>query len=84
MADPREEVLIEYTNYRGERRWWRIRPVNVAFENSEWHPDTQWILHAVDVEMAANREFAMKDILAWKPVGRWPLAAAAVTRTDKE
>jgi predicted DNA-binding transcriptional regulator YafY len=73
MADvildlPKEEVLIDYTNWRGERRWRRIRPLRVAFENSEWHHDTQWILHAVDVEMAAMREFAMKDIHAWNPV----------------
>jgi predicted DNA-binding transcriptional regulator YafY len=67
---PGEEVLIDYTNHRGERRWRRVRPVRIAFESSKWHHDTQWIMHAVDVEMAANREFAMKDIHAWKPQAR--------------
>lgn len=69
MSDPNQEVLIDYTNWRGERRWRRVRPLRIEFENSEWHHETQWILHAVDVEMAANREFAMKDIHEWKRLG---------------
>lgn len=70
MADPREEVLIDYTNWRGERSTRRIRPLSVAFENSQWHPSTQWILHAVDIERGATREFAMKDIHSWLPGAR--------------
>lgn len=65
----KEIVLIDYTNWRGERRWRRIVPKSVQFENSEWHHETQWILHAVDIEVGATREFAMKDIHAWKAVG---------------
>lgn len=68
--NPGEEVLIDYTNWRAERRWRRVRPVRIAFENSEWHPETQWIMHAVDLELMCNREFAMKDIHAWKPTAR--------------
>lgn len=66
MSEPREEVMIDYTNWHGERRWRRVRPLRMSFENSEWHHDTQWIMHAIDVEYAAVREFAMKDIHAWK------------------
>ncbi len=69
MADPRQEVLIDYMNWRGERRQRRVRPTSFAFENSEWHHDTQWIMHAVDLETMSNREFAMKDIHSWKVVG---------------
>ncbi len=67
MADQREEVLIDYTNYRGERAVRRIRPLTVRFENSEWHPETQWLLRAVDIEKGATRDFAMKDIHSWEP-----------------
>lgn len=67
---PGQEVLIDYTNWRGERRWRRVVPQRIEFENSEWHHETQWIMHAVEVDLAAQREFAMKDIHAWKPVGR--------------
>jgi predicted DNA-binding transcriptional regulator YafY len=68
MGTPREEVLIDYTNYHGERSKRLVRPLSVAFENSEWHPDTQWILHAIDVERGETREFALKDIHSWEPV----------------
>ena len=65
--NPREEVLIDYTNWRGVRRWRRVVPERIVFENSEWHPETQWIMYATDVDDAAIRGFALKDIHAWKP-----------------
>lgn len=68
MADPRQEVMIDYTNWRGERAMRRIRPLAVIFENNEWHPKTQWLLEAVDVELAANRTFAMSNIHSWRPI----------------
>lgn len=62
MADPREDVLIDYTNWRGERSMRRIRPMRISFENSEWHPETQWVLYAIDIDKGMERIFAMKDI----------------------
>ncbi|MDB5177555.1 MAG: hypothetical protein JWN75_1223 [Candidatus Saccharibacteria bacterium] len=45
-----------------------IRPIRIAFENSEYHPDTQWILHALDFDDGkVVKEFAMKDIHSWTP-----------------
>ncbi len=40
MADPRKEVIIDYTNWRGERSVRRIFPLGISFENNEWHPET--------------------------------------------
>jgi len=60
------EVWIDYTNYRGERAWRHIDPIRVALENSEFHPETQWVLYAIDVEKHAERTFAMKDIHEWR------------------
>ena len=62
-----QEVLIDYTNWRGERGERRVLPLSIQWESSEWHPDPQWIVHAVDVEKGRTRGFAMKDIHAWKP-----------------
>lgn len=61
-------VRIDYTNYRGERQIRIIRPLNIVFENNEWHPDTQWLLKAEDGEKRQIRMFAMKDIHSWKPM----------------
>jgi predicted DNA-binding transcriptional regulator YafY len=63
VADP--EVVIDYTNWRGERSLRRIRPLAIAFENNEWHPETQWLLEAVDLEKGENRTFAMNNIHSW-------------------
>lgn len=60
-------VTIDYTNWRGERSTRRIRPTgSVDFGNNEWHPDTQWLLEAVDVDSGKIRTFAMKNIHSWK------------------
>lgn len=67
MADPRKEVLIDYTNWRGERRERHIVPVSLNFENSEWHPETQWILEAIDMDVGAVRNFALANIHSWRP-----------------
>lgn len=68
MSDPRQEVWIDYTNWRGERAYRKIRPVCIAFENNEWHPDTQWLLHAIDVATRYERTFALAKIRFWASV----------------
>ena len=62
-----EVVVIDYTNYRGERSSRRIRPIRIYFSSSEWHPGPQWLLDAYDEERRAQRSFAMKDIHSWQP-----------------
>ncbi len=65
-----EEVLIDYTNYRGERSIRRIRPMMpnpMRFDRSDWHPEMQWLLRAHDIDKGMLRDFAMKDIHSWKP-----------------
>jgi len=60
-----ELVIIDYTNYRGERDSRIIRPVRIWFGETEWHPGTQWLMDAVDVSKSANRTFALKDVHSW-------------------
>lgn len=59
-------VTIDYTNWRKERRRRKIQPLRLAFKNTEWHPDTQWLLEAADCEDGKIKEFAMKDIHSWE------------------
>lgn len=58
-------VRILYTNYRGETALRRVVPERIHFASTEWHPEPQWLLDALDVEKNASRSFAMKDIRAW-------------------
>lgn len=62
-----EGVIIDYTNWRGERALRLIVPIRVYWGSNDWHKDPQWLLDADDVEKAATRTFAMKDIHSWSP-----------------
>lgn len=62
-----KSVTIFYTNYRGETGYRNIVPQKIWFGSTEWHKEEQWLLDAYDVEKAAIRNFAMKDIGEWKP-----------------
>jgi predicted DNA-binding transcriptional regulator YafY len=68
----KDSVIIDYTNHRGERALRSIRPIRIAWESSEWHPETQWILHALDTEKNELREFAMADVHSWNGVRKPP------------
>ena len=61
-------VEIDYTKWRGERSKRIIEPIHVSFLSTEWHPERQWVLTAMDRAKHATRQFAMKDIHSWKPV----------------
>lgn len=65
MTDIRKHVIIDYTNWRGERGLRRIVPLSMHFENNEWHPETQWLLEADDVEKGETRTFAVVNIHGW-------------------
>jgi hypothetical protein len=68
LPTPRE-VRILYRNWNGEVAWRRLVPLSVGFEESQWHPTRQWILHALDVDQGAERGFAMADIQCWEIPG---------------
>jgi len=65
LRDPRREVVIDYTNWRGERGKRRIMPIRIVYDANEWHPETQWILEAVDLEKGEERTFALANIHSW-------------------
>jgi predicted DNA-binding transcriptional regulator YafY len=62
------EVVIDYTNHRGERASRRIRPLQNGFfyGKTEWHPKRQWLLDAFDCEKNDTRTFAVVQIHSWR------------------
>ena len=58
-------VRIDYTNHRGQRGIRLISPIGLKLESNEFHPETQWILYAIDLDKNSVRGFAMKDIHSW-------------------
>lgn len=62
-------VTIEYTNWRGERRRRRIKPVRFYFGEVTWHPGQQWLMDAVDLDRTDDdrtRTFALSGIHSWR------------------
>jgi predicted DNA-binding transcriptional regulator YafY len=64
-----KQVIIDYTNWRGERSERRVNPVSLWYGKTEWHPEEQWLLAAFDMRdgEAYMKDFAMKDIHSWRP-----------------
>ena len=60
-------VVIDYTNWRGERRERKIHPLRLVFENNEFHPSTQWLIEAEDLEGGGVKTFALNTIHSWRP-----------------
>ncbi len=67
MSRAEKVVIIDYTNYRGERSERRILPSSMAHTSNQWHREPQWLLTAMDLAKGELRTFAMKDIHSWRP-----------------
>lgn len=55
-------VRLDYTNWKGERRWRLVMPQSLWFGTTSYHPQPQWFIRAVDLEKNAVRDFAVKDL----------------------
>lgn len=59
----KKAITFSYKNWRGETSRRTVRPMELWFGSSEWHPQEQWFLHAMDLEKGEERDFALVDIL---------------------
>lgn len=65
MSDATDPPLkMVYRNYKGEVAQREIVPFSLRYGTSDHHPEPQWLLEAYDPQKAANRTFALKDVLA--------------------
>ena len=62
MKPPIAEVELDYTNWKGERRWRRVLPRELWYGVTNYHPEPQWFIRGVDLEKSAVRDFALRDI----------------------
>ncbi|UIW10523.1 hypothetical protein PQC38_gp047 [Aeromonas phage BUCT695] len=51
-----------YTNYKGESRLRTAYPRKIWFGSTEYHPEPQWFMQALDQEKELYRDFALKDM----------------------
>lgn len=65
LVSSHEDVTIDYTNWRGERRLRVVRPIRIAFMANSYHPEYQWLLSAVDREDGKIKSFSLNNIHGW-------------------
>jgi DNA-directed RNA polymerase subunit RPC12/RpoP len=57
-----EGLEFSYKNWKGETRKRRVKPIQLEFTSTEWHPEHQWLLVAIDLDKQKERRFAVNDI----------------------
>ncbi|HET6494892.1 MAG TPA: helix-turn-helix domain-containing protein [Thermoleophilia bacterium] len=60
-------VRIGYTNWHGELTRRTIIPGRIWFGATEHHTEPQWLLDAHCLTRGAQRTFAVRDIIEWRP-----------------
>lgn len=68
-GDVRPAARIVYRNHRGEVATRLIRPRNVWFGATPWHPEPQWMLLAFDEAKGQYRDFALAGVVRWLSPG---------------
>ena len=61
-------VIVDYTNWRGERGERTILPIagTMRLSSHQWHPEPQWLFDAFDIAKDEERVFALAGIHSWK------------------
>lgn len=64
-----QDVLIDYTNWKGRRSWRSIRPIGIAYCANEYHPKAQWMIEALDLDEPNGKPikkfFPLANIHSW-------------------
>lgn len=60
--DNAKKLRIRYKNWRGEVSIRNIEPRGLWFGSSEWHPEQQWFIQALDLDKNGIRDFALRDM----------------------
>jgi predicted DNA-binding transcriptional regulator YafY len=68
LLKPDEQVVIDYTNWRGVRRERVVQPVSFHFETNAYHKGVQWLMYAYDIGQREYKMFAMANVHAWRPL----------------
>lgn len=55
-------MRFNYVNYRGEVSQRTVTPVSYRFGVSQWYPEPQWLMMALDHDKNQPREFALDNM----------------------
>ena len=60
----REPLHLLYRNWRGEIAVRSVSPRSIYYGVTQWHPEPQWFMSAMDDERGSIRDFSMADIIS--------------------
>jgi predicted DNA-binding transcriptional regulator YafY len=60
-------IVLDYTNWKGERKDRRIMPLTLWFGVSEFHDEPQWFIRAMDLDRNVMRDFSLATIHGVQP-----------------
>jgi hypothetical protein len=60
VANPKIATVV-YTNWRGETQVRHILPDSIWFGTTDYHPEPQWFVLALDTDKGEYRDFALLD-----------------------
>ncbi len=60
--EPGQTISFGYTNWQGKTSIRTARVIRLTYGSTEWHPELQWLLEAVDTEKNVVRLFALRDM----------------------
>lgn len=64
MQKVKEKPLkFDYINWEGKQAVRTVKPIEIWYGKTEWHPEEGWFLRAIDLDKKAERNFAIKDII---------------------
>lgn len=66
MTQP-SPITVMYCNWRGERRTRHLQPISMWYGSTEWHPDPQWLIKAIDMDTGDEKDFALGGFLGEVP-----------------
>lgn len=69
-------ATFTYRNYAGKVERRLVEPLRIWFGEKPWHPESQWLLEAIDLSKVAKRNFAVKDITDWRAADEGPCSAS--------
>jgi predicted DNA-binding transcriptional regulator YafY len=59
-------VKILYRNWKGQIAVRSIEPSGIWYGTTQWHPESQWFLRALDLDKNEWRDFALRDVREWE------------------
>jgi predicted DNA-binding transcriptional regulator YafY len=60
--EPGQTISFGYTNWQGRTGIRTACVIRLVYGSTEWHPEPQWLLEAMDTERNVVRLFALRDI----------------------